>query len=1104
MTTSRAPKQRIAILGGGVSALTAAFELTHSKESAERYDITVYQVGHRLGGKGASGRNREHADRIEEHGLHILMGFYENTFRILRECYAELGRPAGAPLATVEDAFEPHSFITIAEEVQGKWEHWPLPFPPLPGKPGEGRVELPPLPVAVRQILSWMRTLVGSSKELRKFTPHFDKYLLEIGRRLDPPQQGPTRGGGALPPASDDELQKLEALIDGIEEAEGRRGDERGPTRGSAFTAPVFTFLELSYRLSRFSGAEASARLPWLLGRFRSWLSAEILAKSGQSTLLRRLFIMVDLGITVVLGMITDGVLKPPYDLFALDDLDLQGWLEKHGAAPITRDSALIRSVYNLTFTGPGEAAAGTAIHGIMRMLFTYRGAIFYKMQAGMGDTIFAPLYLVLKQRGVKFEFFHRVENIALSPDKKSVAAVEMGVQATPKSGAYQPLYDVDGLPCWPSAPNHDELVEGEALRASGENLESFWTRWPDVGKKRIEAGRDFDAVILGISIGAFPFICKELIEESPRFRAMVESVKTTQTQAVQLWLGSSFAEMGWELESTVLDGYAAPFDTWADMTHLLKRERWAEGHKPAALAYLCGRLEDEGPVPPRASADYPHAEARRVKEHARSWLNTHAGGLWPRAVEGGKFGWSALIDARGSAGVARLEGQFSQATFCPSERYVLAVPGSSKHRLRADESGFERLVLTGDWILTSMSCGCVEAATMAGMQASRVLSGYPEEIVGDLPPAEPARRPLRLPPRSAAQGVEAEGTSALPLYIARGGDMVIPQPLSMRGTTSYSFILPASQERLGALVERLLNAPAGGAAHYLPAGPFVMLVCADIEHGQGREQPYHDMGWLPERDIAFWVPVLAGKLEGGVFSTARLVWFLAYTFVDNTAALVTGREVFGFPKTQAVVRFPKDAGAGGAFSVDTLVIKQFGPKNQAEIARLLTVEALKREGAAPGGVRAELGARRAEPPPWTAGSAWSSLEEGFQELGSRIVSAVLAGVEKAMVPAVTVAGKLVDGYRGQELGMVFLKQFRDVRDPARACYQAVVEAPAVVDAWRSGGFLPSHRVTIEAADSHPIVEELGLSGATVESVLGMWLTYDFTVGRGVVIGGRG
>jgi hypothetical protein len=67
-----------------------------------------------------------------------------------------------------------------------------------------------------------------------------------------------------------------------------------------------------------------------------------------------------------------------------------------------------------------------------------------------------------------------------------------------------------------------------------------------------------------------------------------------------------------------------------------------------------------------------------------------------------------------------------------------------------------------------------------------------------------------------------------------------------------------------------------------------------------------------------------------------------------------------------------------------------------------------------------------------------------------------------------------------------------------------VVEAPAVVDALQSGGFLPEHRVSIMKADSHPIVEELGLSGESVESVLGMWMKYDFTVDRGVVIAERG
>jgi hypothetical protein len=41
-------------------------------------------------------------------------------------------------------------------------------------------------------------------------------------------------------------------------------------------------------------------------------------------------------------------------------------------------------------------------------------------------------------------------------------------------------------------------------------------------------------------------------------------------------------------------------------------------------------------------------------------------------------------------------------------------------------------LFLTGDWIKTGLNAGCVEAAAMAGMQASRAISGYPVVIKGE------------------------------------------------------------------------------------------------------------------------------------------------------------------------------------------------------------------------------------------------------------------------------------------------------------------------------------------------------------------------------------
>src|SRR5262249_29402696 len=73
---------RVAILGGGCASIAAAYDLTRP-ELGGRYRVTVYQQGWRLGGKGASGRGP--AGRIEEHGLHLWMGWYENAFRLLRE-----------------------------------------------------------------------------------------------------------------------------------------------------------------------------------------------------------------------------------------------------------------------------------------------------------------------------------------------------------------------------------------------------------------------------------------------------------------------------------------------------------------------------------------------------------------------------------------------------------------------------------------------------------------------------------------------------------------------------------------------------------------------------------------------------------------------------------------------------------------------------------------------------------------------------------------------------------------------------------------------------------------------------------------------------------
>src|SRR5262245_25834311 len=128
---------RVIVIGGGCAAMTAAFELSRP-EHGGRYQVTLYQVGWRLGGKGASGRGP--SGRIEEHGLHLWMGWYENAFQLMRECYDELGRdPERSPIASWRDAFEPASLTGVMERsAGGEWVPFLSALPPSEGSPGDG------------------------------------------------------------------------------------------------------------------------------------------------------------------------------------------------------------------------------------------------------------------------------------------------------------------------------------------------------------------------------------------------------------------------------------------------------------------------------------------------------------------------------------------------------------------------------------------------------------------------------------------------------------------------------------------------------------------------------------------------------------------------------------------------------------------------------------------------------------------------------------------------------------------------------------------------------------------------------------------------------
>ncbi|MGL5011451.1 MAG: NAD(P)-binding protein, partial [Paracoccaceae bacterium] len=152
--------RKIAVIGGGVGAITATYAITQIPNWQSLYDITLYQRGWRLGGKGASGRNAAHGQRIEEHGLHIWAGFYENAFRLMRDCYDTMNqtglRAPSAPLGTIDAAFKGLNYFLLAEDIPQpdgttQLHPWRIDFEPNDNIPGSGG--LLPTPFAYFQML---------------------------------------------------------------------------------------------------------------------------------------------------------------------------------------------------------------------------------------------------------------------------------------------------------------------------------------------------------------------------------------------------------------------------------------------------------------------------------------------------------------------------------------------------------------------------------------------------------------------------------------------------------------------------------------------------------------------------------------------------------------------------------------------------------------------------------------------------------------------------------------------------------------------------------------------------------------------------------------
>ncbi|MCP4917766.1 MAG: FHA domain-containing protein [Proteobacteria bacterium] len=354
-------------------------------------------MGHRLGGKAASGRD-EHG-RILEHGLHILFGFYENFFRLVRQAYAEVDRPAEHPMATWRHAFHPAGPGVLCDgDVPVVFQ-----YPSNSSTPGDG-TRSEPHELAQAALLAALEVAGGWDRLHDAVAPQDAESWLAR----------PSEAPAAFEPARRGLMRAAMALGRGLR-------------------------LESPLRALRESTSLRRRLLDGVAGLPPAWRAPAQL---------------MDLWATLALGLLADDI-RDLSDLARLDAEDWDAWLDRHGAHPSARRGPWARSVYDAAFSfGDGDperpsVGAGSAILGQLLGSFTYKGSCFYKMQTGMVDAVFGPLYLALQDRGGRVHFFHRVRSLHVDGDRIGAVSLERQVDFPD----YQPLIDVEGLECWPEGP---------------------------------------------------------------------------------------------------------------------------------------------------------------------------------------------------------------------------------------------------------------------------------------------------------------------------------------------------------------------------------------------------------------------------------------------------------------------------------------------------------------------------------------------------------------------------------------------------------------------------------------------------------------------------
>jgi len=248
------------------------------------------------------------------------------------------------------------------------------------------------------------------------------------------------------------------------------------------------------------------------------------------------------------------------------------------------------------------------------------------------------------------------------------------------------------------------------------------------------------------------------------------------------------------------------------------------------------------------------------------------------------------------------------------------------------------------------------------------------------------------------------------------------------------------------------------------------MLIFADMLVSS-RDERDAQVGLIPETEVSFWVLTVAMRKTRGGYLPHHLAWYLPYLLVDESNAIATGREVYGFNKLAAQFHTPEKI-QRPEFSAEVLGFKEFGSDKIAQREPLLALRA----------------------PSAVDSTRSSDLDSIKNKMAEELFRNMRTGLGDGLI-------EFAARFINEHVPLVFLKQFRDAQNTHKACYQRLIEAPLKVETFYEGGLFPeAYTLHIAEVASHPLAQRLGLKEADQKSTLGAWMRVDFALGNGVEV----